>query len=134
MYLCQVKLWFFRDEIKQLLESGFTVIADRYYYSGIAYSYAKGLDLEWCKSCEDGLLKPDVVFFLDISPQIAQTRGNYGQEIFENVQFQERVSNAYRILYNENKWNEWMIFDANVSADELFERLLKCLNQILKEQ
>lgn len=31
------------------LQSGITVIVDRYAYSGVAFSSAKGLDIEWCK-------------------------------------------------------------------------------------
>ena len=31
------------------LKSGTTVIIDRYAFSGVAFSAAKGLDLDWCK-------------------------------------------------------------------------------------
>lgn len=31
------------------LRSGTTLIVDRYSYSGVAFSSAKGLDIEWCK-------------------------------------------------------------------------------------
>lgn len=31
------------------LLSGTTLIVDRYSYSGVAFSAAKGLDIEWCK-------------------------------------------------------------------------------------
>lgn len=31
------------------LRSGISLIVDRYSYSGVAFSAAKGLDLEWCK-------------------------------------------------------------------------------------
>lgn len=31
------------------LKSGTTLIVDRYSYSGVAFSSAKGLDIEWCK-------------------------------------------------------------------------------------
>lgn len=31
------------------LHSGITLIVDRYSYSGVAFSAAKGLDIEWCK-------------------------------------------------------------------------------------
>ncbi|KAJ0788826.1 putative thymidylate kinase, P-loop containing nucleoside triphosphate hydrolase [Helianthus annuus] len=34
---------------KRLLKSGTPLIVDRYSYSGVAYSSAKGLDIEWCK-------------------------------------------------------------------------------------
>lgn len=31
------------------LKSGITLVVDRYSYSGVAFSAAKGLDIEWCK-------------------------------------------------------------------------------------
>jgi len=31
------------------LKTGTTLIVDRYSYSGVAFSSAKGLDIEWCK-------------------------------------------------------------------------------------
>ena len=31
------------------LKTGKTLIVDRYSYSGVAFSSAKGLDIEWCK-------------------------------------------------------------------------------------
>lgn len=31
------------------LLSGTTLVVDRYSYSGVAFSAAKGLDIEWCK-------------------------------------------------------------------------------------
>ena len=31
------------------LRTGTTLIVDRYSYSGVAFSSAKGLDIEWCK-------------------------------------------------------------------------------------
>ncbi len=31
-------------EINEKLDAGINVVCDRYWYSGVAYSYAKGLD------------------------------------------------------------------------------------------
>jgi len=38
------------------LEKGITIICDRYWYSGVAYSLAKGMDFEWCLSSDKGEL------------------------------------------------------------------------------
>ncbi len=52
------------DTIKTNILNGITIIIDRYSYSGIAFSVAKGLDFEWCKQTENGLLKPDIIIYL----------------------------------------------------------------------
>ncbi len=35
-------------------------------YSGVSFTAAKGLDYEWCKSCDKGLPTPGCVIYLDI--------------------------------------------------------------------
>lgn len=52
------------------LKSGTSLIVDRYSYSGVAFSSAKGLDIEWCKAPEVGLLAPDLVMYLNIPPEV----------------------------------------------------------------
>ena len=53
--------WQTNDKLKELLSRGSLVIADRYSHSGIAYSMAKGLDQEWCTSCDACLEQPDII-------------------------------------------------------------------------
>ncbi len=51
-------------QLKTNILNGITISIDRYSYSGIAFSVAKGLDFEWCKQTENGLLKPDIIIYL----------------------------------------------------------------------
>ena len=46
--------WELKDEIESRLYKGEVVIIDRYAFSGVAYSGAKGLDVNWCKSSDKG--------------------------------------------------------------------------------
>ena len=48
-------------------------MCDRYAYSGVAFSSAKGLDVHWCKSCDIGLPAPDCIIYLDIPVEDAAT-------------------------------------------------------------
>ncbi|MEY4861051.1 MAG: hypothetical protein RL059_750 [Bacteroidota bacterium] len=75
--------------------SGVTCIVDRYAFSGVAYSVANGLDFDWCKAPDIGLLKPDIVFYLKMDPLLASKRGDYGQEKYEKVEFQQLVAQAF---------------------------------------
>lgn len=86
-----------RSLMESKLRSGTTLIVDRYSFSGVAFSSAKGLDVEWCKvklftytftltrlgmglimhhlshwlqAPDAGLLTPDLVIYLDISPEV----------------------------------------------------------------
>lgn len=73
--------WEKLSEMKSALDSGVHVVVDRYAFSGVAFSAAKdGMSLEWCKNPDRNLPRPDLVCFLDVSPEEAQKRGGFGQE------------------------------------------------------
>jgi thymidylate kinase len=47
-------IWLFsgsRSLMEAKLREGTTLVVDRYSFSGVAFSAAKGLDLNWCKVC-----------------------------------------------------------------------------------
>src|ERR1700710_1703115 len=78
--------WEAIGSIKADLLSGTKVIVDRYSFLGAVYSAAKAnpnLSLSWAWNMEVGLLKPDLLFFLDISSEDAAKRGGYGAERYE---------------------------------------------------
>lgn len=60
--------------MEDLLKQGTHLVVDRYAYSGVAYSAAKGLSRSWCASVDEGLLAPDVVFFLHVDADAAGNR------------------------------------------------------------
>ena len=77
------------SEMKSALERGCHVVVDRYAFSGVAFSAAKpGMGLEWCKNPDRGLPSPDLVCFMDVSPEVAQERGGFGDEVYEKKEFQ----------------------------------------------
>lgn len=72
--------WETTDNMKKWLNEGYTLIVDRYAYSGVAFSAAKGLSLDWCKAVETDLLKPDLVILLTMSASAISKRGGFGDE------------------------------------------------------
>lgn len=82
--------------VVETLNSGTSVVCDRYAFSGVAYSAAKGLDLSWCQSPDVGLPVPDGVFFLHVDESVGASRANFGDERYENSDMQARVRNEFR--------------------------------------
>lgn len=80
---------------------------DRYYYSGIAYSTANGLDFDWCKSPDIGLPKPDLVLFLTFKDNEnvnkLKNRENYGEERYEITEFQQEVKKNFETFFNKEE-------------------------------
>ncbi|CDP14317.1 unnamed protein product [Coffea canephora] len=119
--------WEKRSLMEDKLRCGTTLIVDRYSYSGVAFSSAKELDFLWCKTPEKGLLAPDLVVYLDISPEKAAERGGYGGERYEQLEFQKKVAQSYHKLFDAS----WKIVDATLPIEEIEEQLrdvaLDCL-------
>jgi len=83
-----------------------TVILDRYVYSGCAYSAAKGkLTLDWCMKQEKYLPKPDLIYYVKGDIIKASENVKFGQDRFENLDFQKKVAENFEQLFfptNEN--------------------------------
>ena len=77
--------WEAMTDIEKKLSEGVNICCDRYFYSGVAYSAAKGLDIEWCKQADKGLMEPDLVFYLRSEPELLAKRSGYGEERFERL-------------------------------------------------
>ncbi|KAH8290972.1 hypothetical protein KR054_007577 [Drosophila jambulina] len=124
--------WEHMNQIRQQLLAGTTLIVDRYSYSGVAYSAAKGLNFDWCYAPEKGLLKPDAVFYLKTSVDSLTNRGQYGEERYEKVEFQSRVAQVFdRICSREASY--WHQFDASQSAEDLHSRIASIAENLLEK-
>ena len=62
------------------------------------------MSLDWCKSPDHGLPEPDLVLFIDLSPEDAAARAGYGEERYEKVDFQVKVRKMFDQLSNPVTW------------------------------
>lgn len=117
--------WEKKKEMEQRLSEGTTLIVDRYAFSGVAFTAAKGvqgMDRAWCMGCDVGLLAPDAVLFLSLSAEEQERRGDFGEERYEKREFQAKVREAFDGLKEEYK-GRWETVDAGGTMDEVFEDL-----------
>lgn len=117
-----------RWEMQQfILENRSTrlVMCDRYIYSGIVYTYAKGIDLEWCKGPDTGLPIPDMVFFIDTHPSVASQRAGFGDEKYERMRFLEKVYDGYVRVLSEIPY--CVFVNGNQSIDGVVDDILKIM-------
>ena len=56
------------NKIIPALKAGFIVLADRYIYTLIARSSARGIDKTWLHELFSFAIEPDLVFYLDVDP------------------------------------------------------------------
>ncbi|TQV91761.1 hypothetical protein V2A60_006118 [Cordyceps javanica] len=89
------------ETIRAVLESGTTIVCDRYAHSGMVYSAAKGnpsLRLPWARAPDAGLPRPDRVVFLDLDEATARERGGWGDEVYEKAAMQRQVRRLFGAL------------------------------------
>ncbi|KAJ2516745.1 Thymidylate kinase [Coemansia sp. RSA 1939] len=122
--------WEAMEQMHDDLESGTTLVVDRYAFSGVAFSAAKRLNTKWCKASDVGLIAPDRVFFLDIHPDDAAKRDGYGGEIYEKREMQIEV----RVKFFSMMDSTWSVVDAVKSPDEIHRQVVALTMKAIKKQ
>ncbi|KAF7884861.1 hypothetical protein EAF00_010679 [Botryotinia globosa] len=138
--------WEKAQEIRNLIAQGYTIVCDRYYYSGMIYTSSKysndspnHLSLEWCKNPEIGLPMPDRVIFLDLEPEEAEKRGGYGDEKYETREMQRRVRNGFLTLQGsalpgfEHERRIMKAIDAGNGLDEVAEKIWDAVKDLVEQ-
>ena len=127
---------FGKGGVKELCESGKTVVSDRYFFSSLAYqSVSCGLELPQLLNSPFPL--PEYLFFFDINPEIslAQVNArNESKEIYENLEAQKKIAALYEkviSMYEQNPAlrEEMKIIrlDASKTIEEISGIILKIL-------
>ncbi|KAM6063369.1 thymidylate kinase isoform 2-T2 [Chlamydotis macqueenii] len=119
--------------MKDKLHQGITLVVDRYAFSGVAFTSAKeNFCLDWCKQPDVGLPKPDLILFLQLSPEEAAERGNFGNERYENSSFQEKVLQSFYHLMKDKTLN-WKTMDASKSIEDLHREIKSIAEETMQE-
>lgn len=129
---------FGKGGVKELCESGKTVVSDRYFFSSLAYqSVSCGLELPQLLNSPFPL--PEYLFFFYINPEISLARvnaRNESKEIYENIEAQKKIAALYEkviSMYEQNPAlrEEMKIIriDASKTIEEVEEIIRKVLNQ-----
>jgi dTMP kinase len=116
------------SEIVATMNAGRHVVLDRYAFSGAAYSAAKrGLSLRWCRHTDCCLPKPDLVLFLNVSPAVASQRPNFGDDRYEDLNFQKKVLRKFMKMAD---YSYWKIIETDCkSEDEVYREVLSAVEE-----
>ncbi|XP_044737004.1 thymidylate kinase [Chrysoperla carnea] len=123
--------WELQDKMNKTLLAGKHIVCDRYSFSGVAYTAAKeGMDFEWCKNPEIGLIKPDLVFYLKLNEEVQIQRPGYGDEIYEKPLFQRKVSEKYEQLFDNSYWET---IEVDGTIDEIHNNIVNKTKKLLED-
>ena len=113
------------EVVQPALDSGVTVVSDRYAASTVAYQgYGRGLDpslVRQVNSAATGGLAPDLTVLLDLAPATALSRKSMAPlDSIESapLEFHQRVRESYLAQAAEDA-QKWLILDATRPSREL---------------
>ena len=120
--------------LKPALEEKKIVILDRYYYSTIAYQGAKGIDHEMIKKAnEEFVVKPDLVFILDIDAKRGLERiqnRKKKDKLFEREDYLVKVREIFCSFEGENIIH----IDALKPREEISKKIEESILEYLQGQ
>ncbi len=119
--------------IQKMLDEGYYVICDRYYYSSLAYQGTE-TDPAWVRdmnlNCPE-IRRPDICIFLDLTPAQSMERINRGRtthEIYENEERLTLVRDQFYRVFEELKDTENVrVVNAYRSIEEIHEEIVSLL-------
>ena len=122
--------WELNNQIEVELSKKTFLICNRYFYSNLAYGIANGLDETWLTSLDDGLPRPDLTIFIDISPSLSLTRKKDQRDVHERDQkLLSRVRRIYRGMANNE---DWVMIDGRGDPDVIADRIWRCGREYFK--
>jgi dTMP kinase len=127
------------SEIEPFLAEGGVVLSDRYDASSLAYqsvsSGAQAKDaLEWIRSLNRYVRRPDLTIVLDVSPETAAERRLFRAEaaqLYDQNEVQRALSVFYRDLAKHLPNDRIDVIDASGPIDEVHERIWRTYERAL---
>ena len=127
-----------RTVTRPALESGKIVLSDRSFYSTYAYQgYGRGQSLSTLEKLTEiavGDTKPDLIFLLDLPPEIGITKkrsqNQFNRLDAEDLNFHQKVREGYLDLAKKDE-KRWKIVDATKSSKEVHSEILSLLEPLL---
>ena len=136
------------NEIIPALKAGFVVLMDRYVYTAFVRDYVRGHDINWIKQLYSFAPKPDLVFYLNVSPDILIKRliaKNGALDYFESGRdiglstdiynsfeiYQKRCLDEYKKLKKEYKFIE---LDGSKTKEEIHNEIISKVEPLLEEK
>jgi dTMP kinase len=140
----------FADQLENIilpaLKAGFIVLADRYIYTLMVRDMVRGMDESWLKSVYGIAVVPDIVFYLNVSPEELVLRNfeknkaldywesgmdlGLSRDMFDSfLQYQGRVIDQFKRLQASY---DFKMVDANRGADLISEEIRTMIDELLR--
>ena len=127
------------EVIRPALEEGKVVLCDRFTHSTMVYQgYGRGLDftaINMVNNMATGNLNPDLIIFLDISPEQGLARKQSLKDRFEleDLSFHRRVREGYLKMAAAEP-DRWLVIDASLPKGKIAGIIWDRVSQLFPSQ
>jgi dTMP kinase len=119
------------SEIEPFIAGGGVMVSDRYDASSLAYqSVSSGADakeaVEWIRSLNRYVRRPDLTIVLDVPPEVATERRLYRNEaaqLYDQSEVQRALAAFYKDLARHMPKDRVVVVNASGAVDEVHERV-----------
>ncbi len=117
--------------------AGKTILCDRYYLSSYAY-HSSHVPLQWIiaanAECAE-LMRPDVIFFLDVAPEVTLERLEQSRYFLDLFETKERLiqvqANYYKAIQQIEAKEHIVILDATQSQAQIALQVWEVVQQLI---
>lgn len=118
------------------LQKGKTILCDRYYLSSYAY-HSSHVPLQWVINANSEcakLMRPDIIFFLDVQPDVSLKRLQQSRDFLDLFETQERLeqvrANYFTAIERVKAAENIVVLDATQSQVQLANQIWTIVQQL----
>ena len=122
--------------ISHHLAQGIHVISDRYLLSSLAYQ-SLSLPMDWIFQINSQAISPDLTIYIDINPEIAQTRmdtSRHHKDLFEQLETQRQIRENYAmgIAFLQGRGHQIITIDGNRPQEIVHQDIITAMLPLLE--
>jgi len=111
--------------LRGLVAANALVCVDRYTDSNVVYGLSQGLEEEWLRGLEAGLLEPDLTLLVDISPEESRRRKVQERDDYErDARLLEQARSHYVRIARQRGWG---VIDGTGDPQAVHARLVSAV-------
>ncbi len=108
------------------------ILFDRYYHSAVAYRMAEGINKEWVMNLNSVFKKPDIGFYIDITPEESVKRNTDTKfNIIATAEHLNKVRKAYLSFINEENL---IYINGMRDLEDVYNEILNYIEMYRKEK
>lgn len=116
-------------DLKKIINASYLIISDRWIYSAIAYRSAEDVSLkDYVISVNKIFLKPDINFYIDITPEESARRGEINDKNNYTKLLLGKVRNEYKKLIKEH---DFIFIDGMKDYNEIKDEVISLIRKTI---